>query len=159
MQWSTATRYKILLKINNAVVNQTCKESLFKALANELRNHFYYDRMCINLYDDTTKSLCYFAAADGIDPKGILTKKSRPLMESTIARMVIQSRQSAIIDDLSCYSDRSSVRAMIEAGLNATMAFPLIIRNRVLGSIHFSFKNSPSFRSTPLICFISQLSR
>ncbi|MGD9134001.1 MAG: hypothetical protein PVF78_10170, partial [Desulfobacterales bacterium] len=100
MQWSTATRYKILLEINNAVVNQTCEESLFKALARELRNHFYYDRMCINLYDDKTKSLCYFAAADGIEPGGILSKKSRPLAEGTIARMTVQSRQPAIIDDL-----------------------------------------------------------
>jgi formate hydrogenlyase transcriptional activator len=147
MQWNTATRYKILLEINNAVVNQTCRESLFKALANELRNHFYFDRMCINLYDDKAKSLCYFAAADGIEPGGILSKESRPLAEGTIARMVVQSRQPAIIDDLSCYSDLSSVGAMIEAGLNATMAFPLIIRNRVLGSIHFSFKKAPEFIS------------
>jgi transcriptional regulator with GAF, ATPase, and Fis domain len=147
MQWSTATRYKILLEINNAVANQTSKESLFRALARELHNHFYYDRMCINLYDDKAKSLCYFAAADGIEPGGILSKKSRPLAEGTIARMVVQSRQPAIIDDLSHYSDLSSVGAMIEAGLNATMAFPLIVRNRVLGSIHFSFKKAPEFIS------------
>ncbi|MGD9228169.1 MAG: sigma 54-interacting transcriptional regulator [Desulfobacterales bacterium] len=147
MQWNTATRYKILLEINNAVVNQTCRESLFKALASELRNHFYYDRMCINLYDDKANSLSYFAAADGIEPGGILSKKSRPLAYGTIARMVVQSRQPAIIDDLSHYSDLSSVGAMIEAGLNATMAFPLIIRNRVLGSIHFSFKKAPEFIS------------
>jgi transcriptional regulator with GAF, ATPase, and Fis domain len=61
--------------------------------------------------------------------------------------MTVQSRQPAIIDDLSHYSDLSSVGAMIEAGLNATMAFPLIVRNRVLGSIHFSFKKAPEFIS------------
>jgi formate hydrogenlyase transcriptional activator len=147
MRWNTATRYKMLLEINNTVVTQTSRESLFKALANELRNHFFYDRMCINLYDEQTQSLSYFAAADGIQPGGILTKENRPLAEGTIARMVVQSRQPAIIDDLSHYSDLSSVGAMVSAGLNATMAFPLVIRNRVLGSIHFSFKRAPEFIS------------
>ena len=147
MHWNTATRYKILLEINNAVVNQTSRESLFKALADELRNHFYYDRMCINLYDEKTQSLCYFAAADGIEPGGILSKESRPLADGTIARMVVQSRQPAIIDNLRHYSDLSSVGAMVAAGLNATMAFPLVIRNRVLGSIHFSFKKAPEYSS------------
>ena len=147
MQWSAATRYKIFLEINNAVVNQTSRESLFKALATELSNHFYYDRMCINLYDDKAQSLSYFAAADGIEPGGILSKESRPLAEGTIARMVVRSRQPAIIDDLSHFSDLYSVGAMIAAGLNATMAFPLVIRNRVLGSIHFSFKKAPEFIS------------
>lgn len=52
MRWGTATRYKMLLEINNTVVTQTTRESIFKALANELRNHFFYDRMCINLYDE-----------------------------------------------------------------------------------------------------------
>ena len=147
MKWDTATRYKMLLEINNTIVTQTSRESLFKALANELRNHFFYDRMCINLDDEQAQSLSYFAAADGIEPSGILTKESRPLAEGTIARMVVQSRQPAIIDDLSHYSDLSSVGAMVSAGLNATMAFPLVIRNRVLGSIHFSFRKAPEFIS------------
>ena len=147
MQWTAATRYKILLEINNAVVNRTSRESLFKVLADELRNHFYYDRMCINLYDVKEQSLCYFAAADGIEPGGILSKESRPLAEGAIARMVVQSRQPTIIDDLSHYSDLSSVRALVAAGLNATMAFPLVIHNLVLGSIHFSYKKAPKFIS------------
>jgi formate hydrogenlyase transcriptional activator len=147
MQWNTATRYKMLLEINNAIINQMSRESLFKALAKELRNHFYYDRMCINLYDDKAQSLCYFAAADGIQPGGVLSKESRPLAEGTIAQMVVKSRQPAIIDDLSRYSDLYSVGAMVAAGLNSTMAFPLIIRNNVLGSIHFSFKKAPAFIS------------
>jgi len=147
MSWDTATRYKILLEINNAVVNQTSKESLFKALADELSHHFYYDRMAINLYDEKDRSLCYFAAADGIEPGGILSKESRPLAQGAIARMVVNSHQPVIIDDLSQYSDLSSVGAMVAAGLNATMAFPLVVRKRILGSIHFSFRKTPQLIS------------
>ncbi|UCF82824.1 MAG: sigma 54-interacting transcriptional regulator [Desulfobacteraceae bacterium] len=147
MRWDTATRYQILLRINNAVITRTTREELFRALATELRKHFPYDRLSINLYDAKAQSLSYFAAADGIDPEGISCKDSRPLAKGSISRKAIQSRQPVIIDDLRRYTALSSVGSMVEAGLKATMAFPLIIRNRILGTIHFSFKKVPEYLS------------
>ncbi|MGD8251368.1 MAG: sigma 54-interacting transcriptional regulator [Desulfobacterales bacterium] len=158
MRWNTEIRYKMLLEINNTIVSRTTREDLFSALAKELHKHFVYDRMCIILYDSTTDSICYFAAADGIRPEGVLDKKTRPLANGSIARMVIQSGQPVIFDDLSRYSDLSSVGALVKAGLNATMAFPLIIRDRVLGSIHLSFRHAPAAMSelTELLKAVSQ---
>jgi transcriptional regulator with GAF, ATPase, and Fis domain len=144
MRWNSETRYQILLRINNAVITQTTSEDLFRALAAELGEHVPYDRLSINLYDVKTQSLSYFAAADGIDPQGISCKDSRPLAKGSITRMVIQSRQPVIIEDLRHYTDHSSIDSMVEAGLLATMAFPLIIRNRILGTLHFSFKKTPA---------------
>ncbi len=143
MHWKTETRYKMLLEINNAVVTRTDREELFQTLARELRKHFAFDRMAINIYDAQTQSISYFAAADGIQPGGVLTRLSRPLADGAIARMVVQSRQPTIIDDLSRYTDLSSIGSMVHAGLNATMAFPMLVRNRILGSIHFSFRSAP----------------
>lgn len=143
MRWSTETRYKMLLEINNAIVSRTTRDELFQALARELRKHFAYDRMCIILYHEKNDSIDYFATADGIRSDGILEKKTRPLAYGAIARMVIQSLQPVIIDDLSRYMDLSSVGALVRAGLNACMAFPLIIRNKVLGSINLSFRKAP----------------
>ena len=74
MQWNAETRYKMLLEINNAVVTRTNREDLFQALAKELRKHFAYDRMAINLYDAKAQSISYFAAADGVQPGGVLTR-------------------------------------------------------------------------------------
>jgi len=145
MRWNSETRYQILLRINNAVITQTTSEDLFRALAAELGEHVPYDRLSINLYDVKTQSLSYFAAADGIDPQGISCKDSRPLAKGSITRMVIQSRQPVIIEDLRHYTDHSSIDSMVEAGLLATMAFPLIIRNRILGTLHFSFKKTPAY--------------
>ncbi len=143
MRWSSETRYKMLLEINNAVVTQTNRENLFQALAQELRKHFAFDRMAINLYDAKTQSISYFAAAEGVQPGGVLTRHSRPLPDGAIARMVVQSRQPTIMDDLRRYTDLSSIGAMVAAGLNATMAFPMLVRQRILGSIHFSFRRAP----------------
>jgi len=145
MRWDSATRYLILLKINNAAITQTTKEDLFSTLATQLRKHFSYDRLAINLFDAESQSISYFAAADGINPEGISSRKSRPLKKGSITEMVVSTRKPVIIADLKQYSDFSSVKSMIESGLMTTMAFPLVIRDRILGSIHFSFKKPPEF--------------
>ncbi len=158
MHWNTETRYKMLLEINNAVVTRTNREDLFQALAKELRKHFAFDRMAINIYDAKSQSISYFAAADGVQPGGVLTRHSRPLAHGAIARMVVQSRQPTVIDDLRHYTDQSSIGAMVAAGLNATMAFPMLVRNRILGSIHFSFCSAPRHISelTEVLTDVSQ---
>ena len=115
MRWNTEIRYKILLEINNAIVTRTTREELFQALARELRRHFAYDRMCIMLYDADSDSISYFAVADGILPEGNLNRKTRPLANGAIARMVIQSGQPVIFDDLRRYSDLTSVGALVRA--------------------------------------------
>jgi len=143
MHWNPEVRYKLLLKINNAVIAKTTRRDLFQAVARELRNHFTHDRLSINLYEPQTQSISYFANADGINPSGISTQSSRPLAKGSITQMVIQSGQAVIIDDLESYSDLSSIGAMIQANLKSTMAFPLTLRNRILGTIHFSFKRKP----------------
>ncbi len=158
MRWSTEIRYKMLLEINNAIVSRTTREELFRALARELRKHFAYDRMCIILYDADSDSISYFAAADGIQPDGSLDRETRPLANGAIARMVIQSKQPVVFDDLRRYRDLSSVGALVQAGLNASMAFPLIIRDRVLGSIHLSYQKAPKAMSelTEVLKAVSQ---
>ena len=143
MQWNLATRHQILLEITNAVISKTSKQDFFNALAAELKKHFPCDRLSINLYDKKGQSLQYFTIADGIDPKGISSLEKRPFLKGAIAKMAIQSRQPVIIDDLSRYKDMFSIGQMVKAGLMSTMAFPLIMRNIVFGTLHFSFKTAP----------------
>jgi formate hydrogenlyase transcriptional activator len=143
MQWNLATRHQILLEITNAVISKTSIQDFFSALTTELKKHFPCDRLSINLYEEKGQSLQYFTEADGIDPKGISSLNKRPLLKGTIAKMAIQSRQPVIIDDLSRYKAKFSVGPMVRAGLMSTMAFPLIMRDTVFGSLHFSFKTAP----------------
>ena len=144
MQWNAETRYKMLLEINNAVVTRTNREDLFQALAKELRKHVAFDRMAINLYDAASSSISYFAAADGVQPGGVLTRHSRPLADGAIARMVVQSRQP---DD---HRRPAAVQGpVVDRGHGRRPAsrppwrFPMLVRNRILGSIHFSFRDAP----------------
>ena len=142
-RWSSETRYKILLELNNAIVTCKSREDLFSALSKELQRHFAYDRLCIMLYDAKLNTITYFAAADGIQPTGVVAQKSRPLADGAIARMAIQSGQPVIFDDLTRYTDLSSVGELVRAGLKSTMVFPMIVRDQLLGTIHFSYRNAP----------------
>jgi transcriptional regulator with GAF, ATPase, and Fis domain len=146
MHWSLTTRYKILREINNAVIANTSKEGFFKALSGELRKHFYFDRLSIFLFDEDKQSLSHFTSAEGIQPDGFAVQE-RALASGAVANMVIQSRKPIIIDDLSKYSNQKSIEAMVKAGLKSTMAFPLIVQNRILGTLHLSFKRTPSYLS------------
>ena len=143
MHWNPETRYKLLLKINNAAIEHTTRETLFMAVATELSKHFDYDRLSINLYNAKTQSIRYFAAADGILLNGGPGQERRPIAKGAIVQMVVQSGQPVIIDDLTRYTDHSSIGAMVEAKLTSTMAFPLTLRGKILGTIHFSFKKKP----------------
>ena len=142
MRWNLHTRYKILLEINNAVITNFSINDFFEALSNELRKHFEYDRLSIFIYDSDAQSLAYLTLADGVQPEGF-EKVVRPLSSGAIAKMVIQSRAPVILEDIAKYSDHPSIVAMINAGLTSTMAFPLIVRNHVLGTMHMSFKKRP----------------
>jgi len=143
MKWDVNTRYKLILEINNVIANQKSREGLFKSLSKELHRHFIYDRLSINVYDSSKKAIEYFAAADGVQPGGAVGHKSRPLAKGDIARIVISTGQPAIFDDLELYSDISSIGHLVQAGLNSTLAFPLIVRDKILGTIHFSYRKKP----------------
>jgi transcriptional regulator with GAF, ATPase, and Fis domain len=143
MPWKSGDKYRSLLRINNAIINQGTRDSLFKAMAVEIKKVFHYDRFSIQLYDMENNSLSYFATAEGVKPDGISCETSRPLPKGSVANLVIESRRPVIIKDLSKHPKLTTAEAMLKEGLRSTIALPLIMRDELLGSIHFSFKKSP----------------
>ena len=156
MQWDTATRYKSLLRINDDIVSASTRRDAFSAIAQSLGDIFRFDRLSINLFDEKTNSLSYFAAAEGISPTEI-SEDTRPLAKGAIASAVIRSREPFILADLSTHTYWKSVKAMKDAGLNATMAFPLIVRDKVKGTLHLSYAKAPEHLEE-MIEFLSEVS-
>ena len=157
MTWKAVTKYKLLLEINNAIVKETTRSGLFNRLAGEISRIFHYDRFSINLYNPETESLSYFASAEGISPAGV-SEEERPVTKGAIANEVIRSRKPLIIPDLSTHLYWESVRSMRAVGLNSSLAYPLIIRDKILGVIHFSFVERPN-NLDELVDFLDDLSR
>ncbi len=157
MPWRSDTKYRSLLEINNSIISERSRDSLFRAIATEIKKLLRYDRCSINLYDPDTKSLSYFATAEGIKPDGITCKTSRPLSKGSVANLVIESRKPVIIEDLSKHPELTTADTMLEKGLTSTIAFPLIIRDELLGSFHVAFKKCPS-NIEELCTFLKDLS-
>lgn len=142
-RWDTKAKYELLLNVTNAIITQTNRDDLFSALADELKKIVAYDRLSVYIFDPKEQALSYFATANGVIPKGMENPEGRPLDKASVAHQVITIRQPIIIENLSSATDMSTVPAMLKAGLRATMAFPLLVRKSVLGTMHLSFKKIP----------------
>ena len=142
-KWNTKAKYELLLDITNAIITQTNRDDLFSALAGELKKVVAYDRMSVYIFDPKEQALSYFATANGVVPLGMENPNGRPLDRASLAQQAINTRQPLIIEDLATATNFSTVPAMIKAGLRATMAFPLLVRKRVLGTLHLSFCKTP----------------
>ena len=155
MAWQSAERYQMLLKINNAIVKHKSRETLFRAFASELKKIFHYDRFSIYLYDSENEYLKFFAEAEGIRLAGIYNS-SRPLEKKVVASAAIRSRKPVIIPDLRAVADTYAVSNMLTVGLRATIVFPMIVRDEVLGTIHFGFRKAPK-NMEELVDFLTEV--
>lgn len=154
--WDPATRYKILLDLNNAIISKTSREDLFRGLAQEIHKIVSFDRFSISIYDPHSKSLNWFAMTEGITVRN-MDQGPRSLDQGPVAQAVITSRAPLIIPDMSLYRHWETVCMMMDAGLRATMAFPLIARDNVVGSVNFSFRKAPP-NINEMADFLSDLS-
>jgi transcriptional regulator with GAF, ATPase, and Fis domain len=142
MPMDIVKNYKVLLEINNAIINKYSREDLFQSLAKEILKIFHYDRFSINLFNSESNTLSYFASAEGIKLEGINGNK-RNLEKGSISYLVIKSRKPLFIDDISQKPPWLTLKYLIKTDLKVIMAFPMVIRDRILGSIHFCFKEMP----------------
>ncbi len=137
-----AARYQTLLTLNNAIIGETTQEGLFRCLAKELGRVVACDRFSISVYDQEEESLTWFAMAEGVTVAQ-MDLCPRSMEVAPIAKKVITTREPWLIPDMRQYTHLVTVRHMVEAGLTASMAFPLIARGRVVGSLNISFKKNP----------------
>lgn len=143
-------------KLMQALTARASRKLFFSTLSRLLQEHFHFDRLCINLYDQQGEMLTYFTAAEGT----IISTLSpvRPAeASSTVAGHVIASRRPVIITDFAQYFTESSVHPIAEAGLTATMAFPLILDNEIIATLHCSFAEKPN-NIYAIASFLSELS-
>lgn len=151
-----ASRYQALLQLSNAMIAETTQEGLFRCLAQELGRVITCDRFSISIYDAEHSTLDWFAVADGIIVRQ-MDLCPRSMQVAPIAERVITTRRPWLIPDMKNYTHLYTVKLMVEAGLTSTMAFPLITRDRVVGSLNISFRKNPEDYDN-LVAFLSEIS-
>lgn len=130
------------IELMRVLASQARRKFFFNALSRILHQYFHFDRLCINLYDQQGEILTYFTAAEGT----VISTLSpvRPAEASTtVAGHVIATRRPVIITDFAQYFSTSTIHPIAEAGLTATMAFPLVLDNEIIATLHCSFAQKP----------------
>ncbi|MDL2272825.1 sigma 54-interacting transcriptional regulator [Desulfovibrio sp. OttesenSCG-928-I05] len=129
-------------KLMNALAARASRKLFFSTLARLLQEYFHFDRLCINLYDQQGEMLTYFTAAEGTMVSTL--SPVRPAeSSSTVAGHVIATRKPVVITDVAGHFSESMLHPIAEAGLTATMAFPLILDNEIIATLHCSFAEKP----------------
>ncbi|MDR2745620.1 MAG: sigma 54-interacting transcriptional regulator, partial [Desulfovibrio sp.] len=129
-------------KLMRKLVARAGRKAFFSALSGLIQEYFTFDRLCINLYDQHSEMLTYFTAAEGTVVSTL--SPVRPADPSgTVAGHVIATCKPVIITDFARYFSESSVHPIAEAGLTVTMAFPLILDNEIIATLHCSFAKKP----------------
>jgi transcriptional regulator with GAF, ATPase, and Fis domain len=140
-QLSSASAQDITVKLLRELSRETTRSSFFQTLSRMLKQEFFFDRLCINLYDPNSELLTYFSTAQGTVVSSL--SPVRKAEKTTVAGHVIASRKPVVIMDIAEHFAESLLHPMTEAGLTTTMAFPLILNDEILGTLHCSFVRKP----------------
>ncbi len=135
--------FKVAKGLVSQVVTPTTRSEFFATLTALLEEQFHFDRLCINLYNQETGRLTLFADAEGTVVSSL--SSVRVAGENTVAGKVIASRGPLVITNLARYFSESEIHPLTEAGLSTTMAFPLVVNEQLLGTLHCSFQNEPDY--------------
>lgn len=129
-------------KLMNSLTASTRRKQFFTLLSQLLRAHIPFDRLCINLYQQEEGMLMYFTAVEGTIVSSL--SPVRPAeVSSTVAGKVIATRRPVIITDFSQHFPGGIIHPIAEAGLTSTIAFPLILDNEIIATLHCSFAKAP----------------
>lgn len=112
---------------------------LFLKISQEFKSAFHYDRFSIYLYDADREFLNAFANADGTIVERFSNTR---IAQDTVAWHVIQSRKSVVVSDLAS-AGWNGAASLASVGLNVSIAIPLIIGDKVIGTLHVSFVEQP----------------
>lgn len=131
----------IIRALVRKVSSSTSRSSFFQSLSRLIQQQFSFDRLCINLYDPNSELISFFTAAEGTVVNAL--SPTRKAEKSTVAGHVISTKKPVIITDLAQYFSEELQNPLTESGLTTTMAFPLIINDDIIGTIHCSFVQEP----------------
>ena len=125
------------------LTEKNSRSSFFSSLSQEVAAWYPFDRLSINLYDSESEVLCFFTAAEGTVVSALSTL--REANQNTVAGRVINSKKPVVISNLLTQFHGELSQPMTDAGLNCTMAFPLIENKHIIGTLHCSFAEEPSY--------------
>jgi len=134
---------KILLQVTNAIIAHRTREGLFREIVNVLHPIFAFDRISILLNHPGEDRWDFFSPPIGIEVPGF-PKEVVPIQDVTIPFQAMKEKKT-VIAELARQSDDPQIRRFLEVGLQWIICAPLMMRDRVIGSVQVCYKERPGF--------------
>jgi GAF domain-containing protein len=126
-------QYRLLLEINNAIIANLTRESLFRAITEALREIVPFDRAV--LYDAENDVLRTFAL-EGPNLSGHFHDLHRDITrQSTAAGWGLEHRQSRLRRDIEAEARLPGDEIMLAGGVRAYLCVPLMARGQAIGAL------------------------
>lgn len=129
----------VIRRLASQVTGRCDRSTLFSCIGTELKSSIHYDRLCINLYDADREFLTALSEPDGTASEMFSNTR---IAQDTVAWQVIQSRKPVLIPDLSLMKSMGA-SSLASAGLVSTVAVPLLLNDKVVATLHASFRHAP----------------
>lgn len=133
----------IMNNINKLLASNLDIRKVYKSLSEELNKVIDFDRMSITLLDEKREELLIFAVSKDYNvsklEEGIHYSKY-----GTLAGKVVDDGEIFMVNDTSRGSF-STDPIMFKAGIKSRLAFPLVCRSEITGSVNFGSKKVNNF--------------
>src|SRR5256712_8707687 len=130
---NSAAGYRLLLEINNAIISNLTRESLFRAIAEALRKVVPFDRAV--LYDAENDVLRPFALEGQELPGPSRDVHGDLSRQGTAAGWARDHRQSRLRRNIEAEARLPGDEIMVAGGVRAYLCVPLMARGRALGAL------------------------
>ena len=129
-------RHRILLEINNAIIANLDRRSLFDAVSQTLGKTLSFDRASLTLLDPETDTLHVHALADPLPPGSVVREGTEfPRRGSHLARVFDQKRP-LVRRDLQAEHRIGLENRLLEQGIRSYVAVPLMRKGEVFGTLN-----------------------
>ena len=140
-------RLRLLLEVNNTLVANLNLRELFTAISTSLRGVMHHDYTSLTLLEAEAAQL-RLHALDFPLGKGLVQEEMVTPLEGSLPGRAIQSRQAVLLNKAAeCAEARQSelARLHLEEGLQSACFIPLVIRDRVLGTLNVGSLREDAF--------------
>jgi len=130
-------RQRVLLEINNAIIANLERESLFDAIAQAVWRVLPFDRAALYLYDPLGDTLKLYALGGAHPLNEVLPVGAEIPREGTRVGWVFDQRKPLVGGDLSKEppwpNDQKVVTSLVEAGIQSFLLVPMITKRGTIG--------------------------
>jgi len=147
-----AERYRTLLEINNALVENLTQEALFHAIAEALRRVIRFDRTAVFLHDPQRDVLRLFVLESSLVSTYFVVGLEMPAGDSHVGR-VFRQQELLLRRDLGAERQYPAEERAYADGVRSYVIAPLVVRGRGIGVLAVASVNPNQYSETDATFF------